>query len=228
MAIASCGVLLTLDQVASTMKRHAAASGTSARPFACCSKPSPSCSSRTVFAYQTANGAMLPFLAQARTAAGADPGLTTGVMTVVSQTTMVGAALLAARVARGRGHAGVLSLALGLVVIRGVLRGFRDVLVAGHSCPVARRLRDGPGGVAVPALVAEIMNNTGHANAGLGGVMTAYGAGATVSPLLAGLVAQHLGFPASFLVLAAVAAVGLAMWMAGRPHAGHGQPERSD
>ncbi len=55
--------------------------------------------------------------------------------------------------------------------------------------------------------------------------MTAYGAGATVSPLLAGLVAQHLGFPASFLVLAAVAAVGLAMWMAGRRMLGTSSPK---
>ncbi len=74
----------------------------------------------------------------------------------------------------------------------------------------------GLGGVAIPALVAEVMEGTGHANAGLGGVMTAYGAGAALSPLLAGLVAQYLGFSASFVALAAVAAIGLGVWTVGR------------
>ena len=44
----------------------------------------------TVMLFQTANGAMLPFLAQARAAAGSDASVTTGVMTVVAQATMVG------------------------------------------------------------------------------------------------------------------------------------------
>ena len=40
-------------------------------------------------------GSLLPFLAQARTAAGADPSLTTGAMTVLAQLTMIPAALAA-------------------------------------------------------------------------------------------------------------------------------------
>ncbi|MGH1588822.1 hypothetical protein ACRBEV_11180 [Methylobacterium phyllosphaerae] len=79
----------------------------------------------------------------------------------------------------------------------------------------AGQLAMGLGGVAIPALVAEMMEGTGHATAGLGGVMTAYGAGATASPLLAGLVAQYLGFSASFFALAVVAGIGLAVWMVG-------------
>ena len=226
MAIASCGVLLTLDQ--GSIDHEAARGGErderSTVRVLFETKPLLLLAG-TVFAYQTANGAMLPFLAQARTAAGADPSLTTGVMTVVSQTTMVGAALLAARVARGRRPAGGLSLALGLVVIRGVFAASAASWWLVIPVQLLEGFAMGLGGVAVPALVAEIMNNTGHANAGLGGVMTAYGAGATVSPLLAGLVAQHLGFPASFLVLAAVAAVGLAMWMAGRRMLGTSSPK---
>lgn len=84
----------------------------------------------------------------------------------------------------------------------------------------------GLGCVAIPALVAEIMDGTGHANAGPGGVMTAYGAGASLSPLLAGLVAQDLGFAASLVALAIVAATGLAMWMVGRRALGMRSPLR--
>ncbi|SFU74761.1 Predicted arabinose efflux permease, MFS family [Methylobacterium sp. 174MFSha1.1] len=225
MAVATCGVLLTLD--AGSIDHGTARGGEQddrstlrvlleTRPLLILAA--------VVFAYQTANGAMLPFLAQARTAAGADPSLTTGVMTVVAQATMVGAALLAARVARGRGHAGVLSLALGLVVVRGILAAFATSWWLVIPVQVLEGLAMGLGGVAIPALVAEIMKGSGHAGAGLGGVMTAYGAGAALSPLLAGLVAQSLGFPATFFTLAAVAAVGLGAWMVGRRFSGGGVP----
>lgn len=56
--------------------------------------------------------------------------------------------------------------------------------------------------------------------------MTAYGAGASLSPLLAGLVAQDLGFAASLVALAIVAATGLAMWMVGRRALGMRSPLR--
>jgi MFS family permease len=225
MAVASCGVLLGIDKGSidhgtarggEQDERSTARVLFGTRPLLVLAG--------TVFAYQTANGAMLPFLAQARTAAGADPSLTTGVMTVVSQATMVGAALLAARVAQGRGHAGVLSIALGLVVFRGILAAFATSWWLVVPVQVLEGLAMGMGGVAIPALVAEIMDGTGHATAGLGGVMTAYGAGATVSPLLAGLVAQYLGFAASFVALAAVAAGGLAVWMVGRRALGTRSP----
>ena len=217
MAVATCGVLLGID---GGRIDHAAARGGEADERSTLrvlveSRPLMILAA-TVFAYQTANGAMLPFLAQARTTAGADPSLTTGVMSVVAQTTMVGAALLAARIAGGRGHAGVLSIALALVVARGVLAAFATSWWVVVPVQVLEGLAMGLGGVAIPALVAEIMDDTGHATAGLGGVMTAFGAGAAVSPLLAGFVAQYLGFSASFLALASVAGIGLALWVVGR------------
>lgn len=232
MAVASCGVLIGLDKgrIDHGMARGGEQDERSTLRVLFETKPLLLLAA-AVFAYQTANGAMLPFLAQARTAAGAYPSLTTGVMTVVSQATMVGAALLAARAARGRGHAGVLTLALGLVVVRGLLAAFATSWWLVIPVQVLEGLAMGLGGVAIPALVAEIMDGTGHANAGLGGVMTAYGAGATVSPLLAGFVAQYLGFSASFIVLAIAAAAGLAMWMVGRRmlgmHAPAGQTGRA-
>jgi len=223
MAVASCGVLLTIDKgsIDHGMARGGEQDERSTVRVLFQTKPLLILAA-TVFAYQTANGAMLPFLAQARTAAGADPSLTTGVMTVVSQATMVGAALLAARVAKGRGHAGVLSIELGLVVARGILAAFATSWWLVIPVQVLEGLAMGLGGVAIPALVAEIMEGSGHTNAGLGGVMTAYGAGATVSPLLAGFVAQYLGFPASFVALAAVAAAGLGVWTVGRRLLGKG------
>lgn len=166
----------------------------------------------SVFAFEVANGAMLPFLAQARTAAGSDPSVTTATMTVVAQLGIVGAALLAARVARRIGEKHVLAIALAVVVARGLLAAFGTSWALVLPVQLLEGLATGFASVAIPALTASIMSGTGHATAGLAGVMTAFGAGATLSPVLAGLMAQWFGFPAAFVAMAAVAAVGAAVW----------------
>jgi MFS family permease len=217
MAVASCGVLLTVD---GGRIDHAAARGGEQDERSTLRVLFGSRAllvlAGSVLAFQTANGAMLPFLAQALTKDGADPSLTTGTMTVAAQVTMIAASLAAARLARGRGHAGVLALALGIVVLRGGLAAFASSWWLVIPVQVLEGLAMGLAGVAIPALVAEIMEGTGHASAGLGGVMTAYGAGAALSPMLAGSVAQMLGFHAAFVALAIVAGIGLLLWTLGR------------
>ena len=52
--------------------------------------------------------------------------------------------------------------------------------------------------VAVPGLVARILNGTGRVNVGQGAVMTVQGLGASLSPALGGWVAQYLGYPIGF------------------------------
>ncbi len=69
--------------------------------------------------------------------------------------------------------------------------------------------------VAIPSLCAEIMTGSGRANVALGVVLTAFGAGATLSPLVAGFVAQHLGFSSAFLVLGGIAGLGFVLWLIG-------------
>lgn len=166
-----------------------------------------------VFAFEVANGAMLPFLAQARTSAGSNPSVTTATMTVVAQVTIVGAAFLAAVLARRFGQGRVLLLALGAVVLRGGLAACGPSWGLIVPVQILEGLATGLASVAIPALVASIMSGTGHATAGLAGVMTAFGAGATLSPILAGAVAQWLGFPSAFLTMAAVAAAGCGVWL---------------
>ena len=169
----------------------------------------------TVFAFQAANGAMLPFIAQALTKQGHDPSITTGAMTVTAQVSMIGAALVVPRVARLVGQPKVLGAAFLLVVLRAGLAAWSALWWCVAVVQVLEGLAMGLAGVAIPALVADIMADTGHAGGGLGGVMMAYGAGAALSPLLAGLVAQALGFPAAFIALGIVAAIGLGVWVVG-------------
>ena len=165
-----------------------------------------------VLLFQTANGAMLPFLAQARTAAGSDPSLTTGVMTVVARLLMIVAAIYAPRIAAQRSYAGVMTFALAITVLRGVLAFFATSWLLVLPVQMLEGLAMGLGSVAIPALSAEVMSGSGRASAGLGVVLTAFGAGATLSPLIAGFVAQRNGFSAAFLVLAAIAGVGVVLW----------------
>ena len=167
------------------------------------------------FAFMTSSGAMLPFLAQALVKSGHDPSLTTGAMTVTVQVVMVGAAALVPRLAARFGNVAVLAAALALVVVRAGLLVWSQALPMIGLVEVLEGLAMGFAGVAIPALVIDVMSESGHTNAGLGGVMTAYGAGAALSPVLAGLVAQFAGFPAAFATLGGVALLGLAGWIVG-------------
>jgi MFS family permease len=72
-------------------------------------------------------------------------------------------------------------------------------------------------GVAVPGLVARIMEGTGRVNAALGAVMTMQGIGAALSTTLGGAVAEKFGYPASFVALGGAALVALALWMVATP-----------
>lgn len=104
-------------------------------------------------------------------------------------------------------------------------------------------------GVALPGLVAGLLRGTGHVNAGLGAVMAIQGAGAAMSPALAGWIAHRFGYSAAFVALGIVAAIGLLTCRfgllsrmhppgsAGAPLAGHGdaligtfegKPERTE
>ena len=168
-----------------------------------------------VLMFQTSNGALLPFLAQARTVAGDDPSIVTGVMTVVTQLTMVGAAVVAVPIASRIGFDGAMSTALFLAAICSGLAAATHSWSLVIVVQVIGGTAMGMSGVAVPAIVENIMRGTGRAGSGLGAVLTAFGAGATVSPLVAGMVAQRIGFSGSFVVLSAIASIGWIVWVVG-------------
>ena len=170
----------------------------------------------TVLIYQAASSAMLPFLAEARTKAGSDPSLTTGVMCVISRGFMIPAALVAPYVARRRGYSGVMTIILAMVAVRGVLAYFAHSWATVALVEMMEGLSVGMALVAIPVLNAEVMVGTGRATAALGLVLTTFGAGATLSPLIGGIIANHFGFGGAFLTYAVIAAFGLVIWTGGR------------
>ena len=216
MAVASCGVLARIDP--GTIDHRQARGGDADERStieALSQTPRLLLLAATVLVFQTSNGALLPFLAQARTAAGNDPSIVTGIMTVVTQLTMVGAAMLAIPVARRIGFRSLMSIAL---VCAAICSGLAAIAHSWWLVIVVQIIGGtamGMSGVAVPAIVEDIMRGTGRAGSGLAAVLTAFGAGASLSPLVAGMVAERIGFSGSFLVLGGIAAIGLAIWIGG-------------
>jgi len=132
---------------------------------------------------------------------------------IVAQVVMVIVSLIAMRMAQKKGYWLVLLISFLALPIRG--------LIAAHMInqmgiyPV--QVLDGIGArlqsVAVPGLVAHILNGTGRINIGQGAVMTVQGLGASLSPAIGGWIAQDLGYSSTFLILGSFAVVSIFLWL---------------
>jgi MFS family permease len=118
------------------------------------------------------------------------------------------------RAAERTGYWTVLLISFVALPIRG--------LIAAHMISkwgvVPVQILDGVGAglqsVAVPGLVARILNGTGRVNLGQGAVMTVQGIGAALSPVLGGWLAQGYGYPVAFTLLGALALGSIMIWIA--------------
>ena len=124
-----------------------------------------------------------------------DPAAMVGSPIVVAQVTMVAASLCAMRVSESCGYWPVMLISFVVLPVRGLVAAH---LVASWGVfPV--QILDGVGAglqsVAVPGLVARILDGTGRVNIGQGAVMTAQGLGASLSPAIGGWLAQWSGYP---------------------------------
>jgi MFS family permease len=164
--------------------------------------------------FHLGNAAMLPLYGLAVVSAehGNGPGFA-ALTIVIAQGTMIVTALVAMRMAETDGYWLVLLISFASLPVRGLIAA--DVIQYWGVVPV--QVLDGVGAglqsVAVPGLVARILNGTGRVNVGQGTVMTAQGIGASLSPALGGWIAQQLGYPAAFLVLGALAIGSTAIWL---------------
>jgi MFS family permease len=138
--------------------------------------------------------------------------LFTAATIVVAQVVMVAMSMLAIGWMRKHGHWFVLLLTFIALPVRCVVAA--HLIKSWGVWPV--QALDGIGAglqsVAVPAMVASLLQGTGRVNAGQGAVMTMQGIGAALSPLLGGAMADAFGFRASFLLLGAIAMAALVLW----------------
>jgi MFS family permease len=164
--------------------------------------------------FHLGNGAMLPLYGLAVVGAGkGDPAMFVAQTVVVAQGVMIATALLAMRMAAGRGYWLVLLISFTALPLRGLLAG--SVIEHWGVWPV--QALDGVGAglqsVAVPGLVACLLGGTGRVNVGQGAVMTVQGIGAALSPAIGGWLAQELGYCVAFYVLGSFAVVSVGLWL---------------
>ena len=164
--------------------------------------------------FHLGNGAMLPLYGLAVVAAKAgDPSVFVATTIVVAQAVMIVVSLLAMRVAESRGYWLVLLVSFVALPVRGLLAA--GMIDAWGVYPV--QALDGIGAglqsVAVPGLVARILDGTGRVNVGQGAVMTVQGLGASLSPAIGGWMAQGLGYGTTFVILGSFALASIALWV---------------
>jgi MFS family permease len=160
--------------------------------------------------FQLANSGMFPLMSSVLTMRSRWAALLIGAGIMVPQLLVALIAPWIGRHAQLVGRRPLLLLGFAVLPIRGVL----FAVVHDPNVLVIAQLLDGISGavfgVLVPLVVADVTRGTGHFNLALGIVGTAIGVGATLSTTLAGWVSDHLGSNTAFLVLAAIAAAGLA------------------
>jgi predicted MFS family arabinose efflux permease len=169
----------------------------------------------TLLFFHLGNAAMLPLYGLAVVAdKQADPASFVATTIVIAQGTMILTSLVAMQMAEKKGYWLVLLVSFVALPIRGVIAAW--LLNRWGVYPV--QILDGVGAglqsVAVPGLVARILDGTGRINAGQGAVMTIQGIGASLSPAIGGWIAQELGYGPMFLVLGGFAVVSVALWIA--------------
>lgn len=163
--------------------------------------------------FHLGNGAMLPLYGLAVVAAKqGDPASLVAATIMVAQATMILAALVAMCMAGNRGYWLVLLISFAALPVRGLIAA--SLITNWGVFPV--QILDGVGAglqsVAVPGLVARILNGTGRVNVGQGAVMTVQGVGASLSPAVGGWLAQLSGYPTAFMILGALALGSLILW----------------
>ncbi len=164
--------------------------------------------------FHLGNGAMLPLYGLAVVGAGkGNAPLFVAETVVVAQAVMIVAALLAMKLAAGRGYWLVMLISFAALPLRGVLAS--SFIEHWGVWPV--QALDGIGAglqsVAVPGLVACLLSGTGRVNVGQGAVMTVQGVGASLSPAIGGWLAQELGYHVAFFILGSFALVSVALWV---------------
>ncbi|WP_158990352.1 MFS transporter [Mucilaginibacter sp. L196] len=164
--------------------------------------------------FHLGNGAMLPLYGlAAATKNQGNPIMFVAMTIVIAQVVMVIVSLIAMRMAEKSGYWLVLLVSFLALPVRGVIASH----MINHTGLYPVQILDGIGAglqsVAVPGLVAHILNGTGRVNIGQGAVMTVQGLGASLSPAIGGWIAQGFGYSSTFLILGSFATISILLWL---------------
>jgi MFS family permease len=164
--------------------------------------------------FHLGNAAMLPLYGLAVVAdKQADPASFVAMTIVIAQAVMILTSLVAMRMAEKEGYWLVLLVSFIALPVRGVIAAWLLNTWGVYPVQILDGIGAGLQSVAVPGLVARILDGTGRINAGQGAVMTVQGIGASLSPAIGGWIAQELGYGPMFMTLGAFAAVSVGLWL---------------
>ena len=130
-------------------------------------------------------------------------------------------ASLVGRTSARIGPKGLLLVGYGVLPLRGLLYTMTNAVSRLIGIQILDGVANSIFAVASAVYVAQRTRGSGHFNLAMGAFAVFVGGGAALSNALAGLLAQHAGFSASFLVLAGIAALAflcLAVLVPGRSH----------
>jgi MFS family permease len=164
--------------------------------------------------FHLGNGAMLPLygLAVVSEKQG-NPASFVAITIVVAQSVMIIVSLIAMRMAEKQGLWLVMLISFLALPIRGLTAAFLISWWGVYPVQMLDGIGAGLQSVAVPGLVARILNGTGRVNVGQGAVMTVQGLGASLSPAIGGWIAQEIGYSAMFMILGSFALGSVALWI---------------
>ena len=164
--------------------------------------------------FHLGNAAMLPLYGMAAaTKNQGDSSMFVALTIIIAQAVMILTSLIAMRVAEKRGYWWVLLISFIALPVRGLVASHWINHTGLYPVQILDGIGAGLQSVAVPGLVARILNGTGRINIGQGAVMTIQNLGAALSPALGGWIAQDIGYPTTFLLLGCFALLSISLWL---------------
>jgi MFS family permease len=165
--------------------------------------------------FHLGNGALLPLYGLAVSQAHqGNPSQLVALTIVVAQAVMIVASIVAMRLAEKSGYWLVILITFIALPIRGLVASSVITWWGIYPEQILDGVAAGLQSVAVPGLVARVLDGAGRVNVGQGAVMTVQGVGAGLSPALGGWLAQAFGFPAAFAILGSLSVGSILLWVA--------------
>jgi MFS family permease len=164
--------------------------------------------------FHLGNGAMLPLYGMAAAAKNqGNPSVFVAMTIVIAQLVMIVTSIIAMRMAEKSGYWLVLLISFIALPVRGLIAAHMAIHLGIYPVQMLDGIGAGLQSVAVPGLVAHILNGTGRINIGQGAVMTVQGLGAFLSPGIGGWMVQGIGYSSTFMILGSFAIVSILLWV---------------
>ena len=160
--------------------------------------------------FNVGNVAMLPMLVlRIEALGGGNPTRWVSIAIIVLYLTMIPVAVLGGRAAERFGRRRVLAAAFVVLPIRGLLCAFATDISWLVPIEMLDAISAGIISVATPAAIVDCTYGSGRTQTAMGAMQTACAIAASVSTLIAGVVATNVGWPAMFATLAVFPVLGL-------------------